>query len=419
MKTSWLSKCLENILLDILLAKIEPFIDPGQCGGLRKTSVNHYIIKLLDFANRTLDKNTPHAAVLCTEDLSKAYNRGSHNLVIEDLHAMHVPGYILAITCSYLEGRSLVLNYQGAKYEEKQLPGGFGAGTCLGGALFIVKFNGACLRPPIPRPMTQNRGLQVKYIDDASQIASINLKKSLIPDPTIRIRPLNYHERTEMVLNPQEDIMQQELNLFYEFTQNNKLLINNKKCFAMQFSKPKKYDFPAEFTIGGSEILEVKKVLRILGVIVEDTLQCNSQCKEMVRKATISIWAIRRMKALGVQQSLLVDYWKSEGRVHLEYGCLVWHSRLTTAQSRSLDRAQRIAMAAITGRWEASHTLQLQNLALERLSVRRENICKRFALRTATLSRHQDLLQEDAKVAQNTTKFQLEQALDISQLSLI
>ena len=106
---------------------------------------------------------------------------------------MHVPGYILAIICSYLEGRSLVLNYQGAKSEEKQLPGGFGAGTCLGGALFIVKFNGACLRPPIPRPMTQNQGLQVKYIDDASQIASINLKKSLIPDPAIRTRPLNYH----------------------------------------------------------------------------------------------------------------------------------------------------------------------------------------------------------------------------------
>ena len=176
--------------------------------------------------HRTLDKNTPHAAVLCTVDLSKAYNRGSHNLVIEDLHAMHVPGFILAIICSYLEGRSLILNYQGAKSQEKNLPGGFGAGTCLGGVLFIVKFNGACLRPPIPRPRTQNCGLQVKYIDDASQMASINLKKSLIPDPITRPRPLNYHERTEMVLNPQEDIMQQELNLFLEFTQNNKLLIN-------------------------------------------------------------------------------------------------------------------------------------------------------------------------------------------------
>ena len=44
--------------------------------------------------------------------------------------------------------------------------------------LFISKF----MRPPIPRPITRNKGMQVKYIDDASQMASVNLKKSLIPD---------------------------------------------------------------------------------------------------------------------------------------------------------------------------------------------------------------------------------------------
>ena len=128
----------------------------------------------------------------------------------------------------------------------------------------------------------------------------------------------------------------------------------------------------------------------------------------MIKKATRTIWVIRRMKALGVQQSLLVDYWKSEGRVHLEYGCPVWHSSLTIAQSRSLDRAQRVAMAAITGRWEASHTLQLQNLALERLSIRRENICKRFAFHTATNSRHQDLFQpltSNTRRGQSGTKY--------------
>ena len=61
---------LLNILFDFLLEKINPSIDPEQCGGLRKTSGNHYLIKLIDFANRPLDKNTPHTAVLCTKDLS-------------------------------------------------------------------------------------------------------------------------------------------------------------------------------------------------------------------------------------------------------------------------------------------------------------------------------------------------------------
>jgi hypothetical protein len=91
-KTPFYSKLLENILGDYILPIIDKYIDPGQCGGLKKSSISHYLIKLLDFAHRTLDATTPHCAVLCTEDLSKAYNRGAHNLVIEDLHAMHVPG---------------------------------------------------------------------------------------------------------------------------------------------------------------------------------------------------------------------------------------------------------------------------------------------------------------------------------------
>ena len=233
----------------------------------------------------------------------------------------------------------------------------------------------------------------MKFVDDASQIASINLKKSLIPDDQQRQRPLNYCERTLMKLNPTEDILQQELDKFYLFTENNKLIINRRKCFVMKFSRSRKYDFPPEFTIGGSATLDVKQELRILGVMVQSDLRWQSQCEEMVRRATSTTWAIRRMKALGVREAALVQFWKSEGRVHLEYACPVWHSSLTTVQSKSLDRAQRVAMAAITGRWEPSHTRQLLDLGLDRLGARRDRICERFARRTAHKSRHQDLFQ--------------------------
>ena len=159
----------------------------------------------------------------------------------------------------------------------------------------------------------------------------------------------------------------------------------------MKFSRSRKYDFPSEFTIGDSRLLEVKQELKILGVIVQSSLKWNSQCTEMIRRATQCTWVIRRMKSRGVKQPLLVEYWKSEGRVMLEYACPVWHSSLTVAQSRSLDRAQRVAMAAITGRWERSHTAQLLELGLERLELRRQRICKRFGERTARDSRHQDM----------------------------
>ena len=397
-KTQWLSKVLENILGDYILAVVDQYLDPGQCGGLKNSSISHYLVKLVDFIHRTLDHSTPHAAVLSVEDLSKAYNRGSHQLIIEDLHAMHLAPWILSLLCSYLGGRSMVLSYgpggqgnQQARSSTRLLPGGFGAGTFLGGLMFIIKFNGACLRPPIPRPVSGNKSIQLKYIDDSTQAASINLKKSLIADPKDRPRPLQYQERHHTILNPEEDILQQELDRFYLWSIQNKLPINRKKCLTMKFSRSRSYDFPMEYTIGSPTILEERTTLKILGIQIQSNLRWNEQVNQMISRASKTSWVIRRMRTLGVDKWTLVEYWKTEGRVHLEMACPVWHSSLTLAQARSLERCQRVAMAAIVGHWALSLTDQLQELGLERLDSRRIQICKRFAYTTSTKSRHKDI----------------------------
>ena len=159
----------------------------------------------------------------------------------------------------------------------------------------------------------------------------------------------------------------------------------------MMFTRSKSYAFPPEFKIGNSDILTVKKTLRILGVLIQDNLKFEAQVKEMVRRATVTTWVIRRMRSLGVDQATLVTYWKAEGRVHLELACPAWSSSLTAAQSQDLERAQRMAMAAIAGRWEPSHSRQLLDLGLERLAPRRLRLCKVWAQRTAKESRHRDL----------------------------
>ena len=69
------------------------------------------------------------------------------------------------------------------------------------------------------------------------------------------------------------------------------------------------YDFPAEITIGGSEILEVKKEQTILGIKVQEDLKWQSQFDEMVKRATSITWALRRMRAT------LVEYWKAGVRL--------------------------------------------------------------------------------------------------------
>jgi hypothetical protein len=72
-----------------------------------------------------------------------------------------------------------------------------------------------------------------------------------------------------------------------------------------------------------------------------------------------------------------------------------WSYQYCIYQSRALSRAQRVAMAAITGSWDRSHSGQLRRLSLEPLPERRTRLCRRWARRTATgaKSRHQDLFE--------------------------
>ena len=77
------------------------------------------------------------------------------------------------------------------------LPGGGPQGAYLGGLIFIIKYNGAFLRPPVPRPMegpvAKSRAEKVKFVDDGTVAVTVDLKASLVPDPVDGARPLNYH----------------------------------------------------------------------------------------------------------------------------------------------------------------------------------------------------------------------------------
>jgi hypothetical protein len=322
-------------------------------------------------------------------------------MVIEDLYDMHTPGWILSLLCSYLSSRTLILQYQNVTSSPpRDLPGGYSAGTQLGGFLFIIKFNGICLRPSIPRP-NGNRAIQLKFVDDASKAASINLKSSLIPDPKSRQFPLSFNERTQMVLDQSENVLQQELSRFHLETQQGNLVANKNKTFIMLFNFSKKYAFPPEFLLGQNEsnpeqYLKVKNTHKILGIFVQSDLRWNAQVEHMVKKASRKIWLLRRMRQLGVDQITIASYWKAEGICHLEYCSPVYTGALTQLQQRDLARVHKRAVAAITGRHTRGEEFveNCQRLGLEDdLSHRRLRLAEKFAKRTAEKSRHQDIFE--------------------------
>ena len=153
-------------------------------------------------------------------DLSKAFNRVDHSLIIQDLFDMHTPSWLLKIIASYLSGRTMIVHFNGAESSTKELPGGSPQGAFLGGLIFMIKGNGAFLRPTIPRlhPLRSTKSLNVEYVDDGAVAAEVDLKKHLVLDKEYRPFPLSFRQRTGHMLPPEHNLLQLYLNNIEEFT---------------------------------------------------------------------------------------------------------------------------------------------------------------------------------------------------------
>ena len=339
--TAFFSKQYESFIGDWIFPYIEAFLDPGQCGGLKRSSISHYLVMLLHFVHGYLDLKQPHAVLLALVDLEKAFNRVSHQLVIEDLADMQVPGWLLLILVSYLTDRSMFMRYRGSTSSRRWLPGSTPQGSFLGILLFIIIFNGAMLRPAIPRL----HSLSLKYVDDLSILSAINLKKSLVPDSELRVKPLTKNERTGQVLSSENNILQDQLHDLKRFTDQKLLKIKERKTNLMKFNFAKIHDFPPELKIDGfKNDLEVVKETKLLGMILTNDLKWSANTEYICKKAYKKMWTLRRMKVLDVDPNTICDVYVKEIRSLLELAMPAWHSGLTCKQSVEIERVQKVAV---------------------------------------------------------------------------
>ena len=364
------------------------------------------MIKLLKFIHEHLDLKDPHAVVVALVDLSKAFNRVSHQMVIEDLFDMKVPPWLLLILISYLTERSMILSYKGARSSPRSLPGSSPQGAFLGIFFFIVKYNGAALRPHIPRLMMSqcesrsrscNSDTCVKhpkdthelYIDDLSEGAAINLKKQLVKDTVQRTAPLNYHERTGHVL-PAGSLLQRRLDTIETFTKNNKMKINESKSKVMLFNKSKRYDFPLEFSFQNGVQLECIETTKLLGIFLTTDLRWEVNSREIYQKAMKKMWLLRRLKKLKLDLYTILDFYLKEIRPVSEHGVAVWHSGLTKNQSNEIEKIQKVAFRIILGENYISYDAACILLNVMPLRYRRTELCTSFAIKLYKSSRSAD-----------------------------
>ena len=137
--TPFFSKVYERFVVSWLLHYIGDQMDWGQYGGLKGSSISHYLIDFVNFILFNQDLNIPYAVLSVMVDFSKAFNRIDHNLVITILSEMKVPGWLLRIVMGFLADREKVLRYRGIASGRNRLTGG----GPLGLFIFLILINSA------------------------------------------------------------------------------------------------------------------------------------------------------------------------------------------------------------------------------------------------------------------------------------
>ena len=188
--------------------------------------------------------------------------------------------------------------------------------------IFIIKYNGAFLRPPVPRPVRgpvlKSKAEKVKFVDDGTVAVTIDLKQCLVPDPVDRAKPVNYHERTGHILPAQNNLLQYYIQDTEKFTTDNKMIINKKKTKIISFTKSRKWDFPLELTFSDGSMIEYTSETKLVGVILSENLSWGKNTTYICDKARQKIWMLRRMVKLGLDKFTMYDVYTKEVRSILE-----------------------------------------------------------------------------------------------------
>ena len=346
--TPFFSKVFERFVISWLMDYLHEHLDWWQYGGQKGSSVSHYLIDFINFIQYNQDLKNIHAVLAVTIDFSKAFNRQNHNILIELLSELGVPGWLLKIVMGFLENREMEVHFKGETSDRKKLPGGGPQGTILGMFLFLILINAAGFREKIMNtgkvltgPLSKRKPMKkihLKFIDDMTAAESINLKEKLINNPEQNpIRPLNFHERTQHILPQNESTVQLLLDDINSYAEDHQMQLNHEKTKVILFNNARTYDFTPNLSIQNGGPLEVVEQVRLLGVELRSDLSWRSNTSAICQKSYSRMWMLRRLKPLGATTEELLEVFDKQIRCIAEFASPVWTAGLTADENNQIE----------------------------------------------------------------------------------
>ena len=160
--------------------------------------------------------------------------------------------------------------------------------------------------------------------------------------------------------------------------------LNEKKTTNMVLNFTKDCQFTTEITLKGVKLETIDKT-KLLGTIITKDLKWHENTKYIVKKANQKMRLLHKFSKFTTNKSHLIHIYKSQVRGNLEYCSTVWHSGLTEADTKDIERVQRAAVKIFMGNKYQGYEQALKFLKLDSLKERRLKMALTFAKRSLKL----------------------------------
>ena len=179
-----------------------------------------------------------------------------------------------------------------------------------------------------------------KFVDDLSTIEVINLLTIGLSSLYMKNQvPSDIPEHGQFV-DGNNTKSQQYLNQINEWTENQKMIISQKKTKAMIINYTDNHQFTTRLHLKGENI-EIVNKMKILGTIINDKLSWDDNCSYIIKRVNARMQLLRGVLSFGASNQEMVYLWITFCRSVLEQSCVVWHGSLTQENENYLERTQR------------------------------------------------------------------------------
>ena len=330
-------KTIKEQIMSFINSKLSVFLSAYR----KNYSTQHVLLRLIEEWKKKLDKNYVVGAILI--DLSKAFDCVPHDLVIAKLHAYGFDLKSMEYILSYLTNREQSTRFNEIYSLFEIILSGVPQGSILGPIIFNIFLNDLFF-------FIENNGIH-NYTDDNTLSSFSNSFPNLIT------------------------ILENQSNIPLSWLQNNKMIANPKKLYAILLSKIKSDNSDFEIKIGNRTIRS-ERTVKLLGVTLDDKLNFDLHVSKICKTASTQLNALYRFKSILHLQAKRVLV-QSFVYANFNYCPLVWHF----SSAKSLLKVEKIHERAVRFLYN-SDKISCDNLSVKSPSnndmcvLRLRNLCR-------------------------------------------